>query len=159
VARRRRESHRTEVVVGPAGARAHLIISIDVIDWDPAPPSTKGHGAWHDDLSAEVAVLRPWLRPAADLDLESLADSPTSAAIVIDRFALRLHLDADTSAGEATVTHDGEAFHDAAVEHGVAVHVLAGVDPRRSSSDERLATARRGGAVGALIPAFAVQSI
>ena len=103
--------------------------------------------------------MRPWLRAVTDLDLASLADAPTTAAIVIDRFALRLHLDADAAAGEVTVTHDGDAFHDAAVERGVAVQVLAGVDPRRSSSGDRLAAARRGHAVGARIAAYAVQSI
>ena len=62
----------------------------------------------------------------------ALDEAPGSIALVLDGFAFDLHV------GDrfvATGTHDGAAFRDIAVDHGVAVYLTRNVDVRRSTPD------------------------
>ncbi len=139
MARRRRPGSRTSVVDG----RAEIVIPLEsVVDPDGEPLSFRTVSRWLHRVDSYPAAV---------------ASADTAVAIVLDRFVWDLHV---ADLGHATDTHDGDPFLDAAREaESVTIHVVRGLDPRRSKPDEIAVAARSGDAVGAVVSAFPVDVV
>lgn len=139
MARRRRPGPRTSVVDG----RAQILIPLEsVVDPDGETLSFRTVSRWLHRVDSYPAAV-----DSAD----------PAVAIVLDRFVWDLHI---ADLGHSTDTHDGDPFLDAARESGtVTIHVVRGLDPRRSKPDEIAAAARSGDVVGATVSAFPVDVV
>lgn len=139
MARRRRPGARTSVVDG----RAQIVLPLEsIVDPDGEPLS--------------FGTVSKWLH-RVDSYPAAVAAADAAVAIVLDRFVWDLHV---ADLGHSTDTHDGDPFLDAARASGtVTIHVVCGVDPRRSKPDEIAAAARSGDVVGAVVSAFPVDVV
>jgi|GEM_PF-7045292 len=108
-----------------------------------------------DDEPVRFSDATRWLTRVSSYPA-ALAEAPSSVAVVVDDFAYDLHL------GDVAHTidvHEGVPYRSAAVEQGVDVYVVDGVDPRRSPADALDEAARNGRLLGARVAAYGVDRI
>ncbi|MEM9745986.1 MAG: hypothetical protein AAF945_04770 [Actinomycetota bacterium] len=136
MAAKKRLTTRTSVVERRGlGRRAELLVDVDV-DVDA------GAGRW----ARRVDAYPPSALPAAN----------STVSLVVDGFGFVLYAgDHD----ELTGDHDGDEFVDLAVDHGVEVFAVSGLDLRRARLDVLADAAAAGALRGAVVRAYRVDTL
>ena len=96
-----------------------------------------------------------WARRVDAYPPSALTSANSSVSLVIDGFGFVLYAGDD----ELTGDHAGDEFVDLAVDHGVEVFAVSGLDLRRARADALADAAAAGSVRGALVTAYRVDTL